>query len=216
MVEYESIVYDLSPFEIGWINNIIVDSDADEGVQIKVSFDAGKSYQTTSTMNEKTTINKPSTGIKVKITLNNPGAQSIYRVKTTGFFQNYSVGTEIVFIKRSSEEQFATKLGGNGRYQIYLPRGVYDVYVKNDIGKLDQIMFDFNPETTFDIPTHRLDKENTIEQFMRDVDWVKYCIFDTFDDKDKMKNGSAYIDIDGDLCNFETNTKCRYWAIGFD
>lgn len=216
MIEYESVSHDLSLFGINKINNIIVNIDGDDNISVKVSFDGGKSFYGISELNKKIKIDKENPIIVVKLYFKEPDVKNIYMVKTSGFFQNYGIGTEITFIKKTSGDSFVTKLGWNGKYQVFLARGIYDVYFKNDNGGLEQITTNFNPETTIDIPTHRLDKENTVEQFLRGIEWAKYCIFDVFDDNDKMVRGSSYVDINGDICDFETNTVCRYWAIGFD
>ena len=215
MATYLSVVYDLSQFGIFNINNAIVNSDMDEGIAIEVSFDGGASFYSVKDINKKFTVTKNTGKIQVKITFESGSGLDIYTVAAMGFFHNLEVGTTIHFTKLSNSIVYKTNIGLNGKYQINLPRGKYKVWYKTSVGKDVTLVPEFNPEMNY-TQRKRLDKENTVEMFFRDVEWAKYNIFDTFDDKTKMLHGEAIIDADGDLSDGITNRKCRYWSVGFD
>lgn len=214
MKNYSSVVYDLTQFGVYKISNAIVSADMDSGIAIEVSFDGGFTFKSVKTLNQKFPVQQSRGKVQVKITFNDMPDADIYKVKATGFFQNLEIGTRVTFTKHSTSESFSTTVGENGRFLIYLPRGTYDVWYTNDRNQRVSIYTQFNPEVIV-TPYNGLDKENTIEMFLRDVDWAKYTIFDTFADPQKMLNGSAIIDQFG-LTDGVTNRHVRYWAVGFN
>lgn len=215
LANYTSVIYDLSHFGVYKIKNAIVCADIDDGITIEVSFDGGSTFVNVDSLNKMFPVLKSTGKIQVKISFNDEGRSDIYRVKTTGFFQNLEMGTTISFIKRSTKERFETSLGDNGKYSISLPRGIYDVYYTNPKGVNVLLMEAFNPETTF-MHTWRMDKDAIIEGVFREIPWAKYCVFDTFVDTTKMLRGTAMINSDGDLSDGITNRRVKYWAIGFN
>ena len=211
---YLSAVYDLTAFGIFNIKNAIVGADMDNGITIEVSFDGGKSFVTVPKLNEKMVVSKSNGKIQVRITFEDTRKSTIYKVKTTGFFQNLEAGTSVNFTKLTTSKTYYTTIGRDGYYSISLPRGTYEVWYPVD-GVKETIMSNFNPEVTY-TPTHRLDKEAIIENAFKDIDWAKYTVFDTFADRSKMIFGSTIIDPEGDLSDGTTSRKCRYWTIGFE
>ena len=214
VANYLSVVYDLTKFGIFKISNAIVSSDMDEGISVEVSFDNGKSFYKVESLNTKFPVLKSNGKIQVKIYFEDVKSSDIYKVKSTGFFQNLEIGTTVNFTKLTTNQNYSTTVGRNGQYSISLPRGLYEVWYKNS-GVREILMPNFNPEVTYS-PTHRLDKEAIIENTFRDIPWAKYSVFDTFADRSKMDRGNAIIDPEGDLSDGTTNRKCRYWAIGFE
>lgn len=213
VANYLSVVHDLTGFGIFKIRNAMVSADMDENITIEVSFNGGKTFQTAK-VNEKFSVVKSTGKVQVRITFEDVTSGDIYKVKVSGFFQNLDIGTTVKFTKNSNNNTYTTKLGRNGQYNISLPRGLYDVWYTNK-GVDEPLMVGYNPEIQ-PIENHRIDKEAVIEGIFRDIPWAKYSVFDTFVDKNKMLNGSAIIDTDGDLSDGNTYRKCRYWAIGFD
>ena len=213
MKNYSSVVYDLTQFGIYKISNAIVTADMDDGITIEVSFDGGSSFIPVRTMNKKFYVEKSRGKIQVKITFDDIKKTDIYKVKATGFFQNLDIGTTINFTRKFTNENYKTTLGENGRYTIFLPRGMYSVWKQTNGNKV-QLIDNLNPEI-IQSSTGGLDKENTIEMFLRGVEWAKYSVFDTFTDHTKMLNGNAIIDSYG-LSDGITNRRVRYWAIGFE
>lgn len=186
----------------------------DDGISIAVSFDGGNVFQSIPNIHEKLPV-KSSTGkIQVKITFDTNKADDIYKIKTSGFFYNLGVGTTLFFTKISTKEIFSTSLGPNGKYSISLPRGTYEIWVKGTSSERTILSKSYNPELGV-LDKKRIDKEAIIEMSMRDIDWVSYSVFDTFEDN-RMEHGDALIDSDGDLSDGEFGMKCRYWSIGFD
>ena len=215
MKKYISVVYNLTQFGIYNIKNAIVNADMDSGISMKVSFNGGSTFQDVVELNKKFPVSSSNGKIQVKILFNDIDGRDIYKVKATGFFQNLEAGTTVNFTKKSNRETFNTNIGLNGKYTILLPRGVYRVWYKSSSGNIIDIMNDFNPEIRYN-NYNGLNKENTIELFLRGVDWAKYTVFDTFSDPQKILNGDAIIDPDGDLSDGVTDRKVRYWAIGFE
>lgn len=215
MKTYTSVVYDLTQFGIFKIRNAIVNADMDNGITIEVSFDGGSSFHTVEKLNTKFPVERSRGKIQVKITFSDSDDGDIYMVNTSGFFQNLEIGTTLNFTKKSTSQNYTTNVGANGSYKISLPRGHYSIWYKEFNGKKVELVSSFNPEMRTSIQAG-LDKENTIELFLRNVDWAKYSVFDTFTDPNKMLNGSAIIDPDGNLSDGITDRKVRYWAIGFD
>jgi hypothetical protein len=212
--EYISIIYDLTHFGIFNIKNAIVTSDLDDGITIEVSFDGGVNFILVTEVNKKFNVLQSKGKIQVRVKFYEVEDSDIYTVKTVGYFSNLELGTTLNFTKNSTGENFATNIAENGRYSINLPRGYYEVWIMDNGDKV-VLLDSFNPETVIQ-PTKRLDKENSIEMFIRDVDWIKYAVFDTFDDTNKIYMSSAIIDPEGDLSDGKTNRKCRYWGIGFE
>lgn len=213
LVNYISKVYDLTQFGIFKINNAIVGSDLDSGISIEVSFDGGATFLLVNP-DEKFHVNKSTGKIQVRISFLNIETNHIYMVKTIGFFQNLEIGTTIYFTKKSTKKEFKTTIKENGKYSIELPRGIYDVWYINDHDKISLIN-NFNPEIVY-LPQVRIDKENSIELYFRDIPWAKYTVFDTFVNNENMKYGNAIIDVDGDLSDGVSDRKCKYWSIHFD
>lgn len=214
MKNYLSVVYDLTQFGIFKIRNAIVTADMDDGIAIEVSFDGGSTFHKVKELNKKFSVDRSKGKIQVRITFEDFKGANIYKVKTSGFFQNLDIGTTVNFTKNSTNKTYRTTVGENGRYSISLPRGIYSVWYHED-GERTVLLQNFNPEVA-SIPTNRLDKENTVELFLRDVEWARYSVFDTFTDSNKMLNGSAIIDPEGNLSDGVTDRKVRYWAIGFE
>lgn len=213
MKNYLSVVYDLTQFGVYHIKNAIVTADMDEGVEIKVSFDGGSSFYPINSLNEKFPVENSKGKVQVKISFPDIVTTGIYKVKAIGFFPNLEIGTTIYFTSNNGKT-FKTNIGENGRYSISLPRGLYSIYYLNRNEKVI-LMENFNPEVKITQPSS-LNKENTIEIFLRSVEWANYVVFDTFEDSSKMKSGSAIIDPDGNLSDGLTDRKVRYWAIGFN
>ena len=214
VANYLSAVYDLTPFGIFKIKNAIMSADIDEGITIDVSFDGGRSFISAVELNKKFNVLKSTGKIQVRITFEDQVKSDIYKVKATGFFQNLDIGTTVNFTKQSTNTNYKTTVGRNGYYKISLPRGVYDVWYTN-VGEKEIIMTNYNPEVVV-TPTQRVDKQAIIEGVFRDVDWSRWSVFDTFEDRNKMKAGGAIVDAEGDLSDGVTDRKCRYWALGFE
>lgn len=213
MRNYISIVYDLTKFGIYKIKNAMVTADMDDGITMEVSFDGGSTFIPVE-LNKKFKVTRSKGKIQVKIKFLDSTKADIYKVNAYGFFQNLDIGTTLNFTKISTKETYTTKVGENGRYAISLPRGVYEVWYVTNQGKI-VLMNNFNPEVRIS-PNTSLDKENSIELFLMELDWAKYSVFDTFYDHSKMLNGSAIVDPDGNLSDGITDRKVRYWAIGFE
>lgn len=215
VANYLSAVYDLTPFGIYKIKNAILCTDIDDDITVEVSFDGGASFYPVAKPNMKFAVPTKSNGkIQVRITFEDVNTRDIYKVKATGFFSNLEIGTPVNFTKLTTNATYSVNLGRNGFYSISLPRGTYDVWYQSGAER-QILMSNFNPETSY-VPPVRIDKESIIEQTFRDLDWAKYSVFDTFEDRSKMIHGSAIVDVEGDLSDGATSRKCRYWAIGFD
>lgn len=214
LANYLSVVYDLTSFGISKIRNAIVSSDMDDNITIEVSFDGGKSFYKINKLNTKFEVPSSTGKIQVRITFEDIASPNIYKVKTTGFFQNLGIGTTANFTNTTTNTNYSTTIGRNGQYNISLPRGIYDVWYTN-ASKREMLMSQFNPEIVYK-PTHRLDKEAIIDGIFSDVAWAKYSVFDTFVDKSKMMYGNTIVDPEGDLSDGVTDRKCRFWAIGFE
>ena len=213
MKTYTSVIYDLTQFGIFKISNAIITADMDNGIAIEVSFDGGSTFTKVSNLNSKFPVVNSKGKIQVKILFEDDSRADIYKVKTNGFFQNLDIGTRVKFTKISTNETFTTTIGENGRYTIFLPRGVYTVWYKDGPTKTT-LFSSFNPEAIV-ISSTGIEKENSVELFLRDVDWAKYSVFDKFTDNSKMLNGNAIIDRYG-LSDGITDRRVRYWAIGFE
>jgi len=213
VANYLSAVYDLTSFGIFKIKNAMVSADMDDNITIEISFDGGKSFRKAK-VNNKFTVPKSNGKIQVRITFEDISKGDIYKVQASGFFQNLDIGTTVSFTKISNNTTFTTNLGRNGQYNISLPRGLYDVWYMAS-GVKQFLMNNYNPEIV-PTQTQRVDKESVIEGTFREIPWARYSVFDTFVDKNKMINGSAIVDTQGDLSDGTTSRKCRYWAIGFD
>jgi hypothetical protein len=215
MVEnYLSAVYDLTPFGIFKIRSAIVSADVDDGITIEVSFNGGSTFYRIEKLNTKFTVPMSTGKIQVRITFEDQKSSDIYMVKSTGFFQNLNVGTNVNFTKTTTNKNFQTSVGREGYYSIRLPRGNYEVWYTNS-GTREILMRNYNPEVVY-TPTQRTDKEAMIESAFSGIDWAKWSVFDTFVDRSKMIYGGAIIDPEGDLSDGVTNRKCRYWAVGFE
>ena len=215
MKTYTSVVYDLTQFGIFKIKNAIVNADMDDGIAIEVSFDGGSTFRKIELLNRKFPVENSKGKIQVKIAFQDPAKADIYTVRTSGFFQNLEIGTTLNFTKKSTNQTYSTTVGSNGGYKLSLPRGIYSIWYKQSNGKKVELVPSFNPEMKIS-PELGLEKENTIELFLRGVEWAKYSVFDTFADPNKMLNGSTIITPDGNLSDGITDRKVRYWAIGFD
>lgn len=191
----------------------MVSADMDENITIEVSFDGGSSF-TKAKANNKFAVPRSTGKVQVRITFEDVTKGDIYKVKASGFFQNLDIGTTVNFTKISNNTTYTTNIGRNGQYTISLPRGTYDVWYMGS-GVKQTLMSSYNPEITT-IQTQRVDKEALIDGTFRDIPWARYSVFDTFVDKNKMINGNAIVDTQGDLSDGVTSRKCRYWAIGFD
>jgi hypothetical protein len=214
MVNYLSSIYELTSFGIFKIKNAIVCSDKDDGITIEVSFDGGSTFQLVDKLNTKFSVIKSTGKIQVKITFEDVKRADIYRVKTTGYFQNLEIGTTINFTNVGTGENFKTTIGRHGYYNISIPRGLYELWHLIS-GRKTTILSSYNPEVTYN-PTHRLDKEAIIDGIFRDIEWARYSVFDTFSDRSKMIYGNAVFDSEGDLSDGVTNRKCRWWTVGFE
>lgn len=215
MSNYVSVVYDLTKFGIIKMNNAIVSSDKDDGVTIEVSFNGGLSFSKIDKLDTKIPIVDGNCKIQVRISFEDAVGDYIYMANAVGYFQNVSFGTTLNFTNNKTNENFQTIVGRNGYYNIHIPVGIYEVWYLSS--RVKQVLLPtLNPEVTLFSPTHRLDKEAIIEEIFRDIDWVQYCVFDTFFDRNKMIYGDAIIDSDGDLSDGKTNKKCRYWIVGFE
>ena len=211
---YLSKVFDLTHFGIYNISNAILYSDSDNGVVFDISFDGGKTFQRVSNIHEGFPVRNSKGKIQVKITFTRSNDGNIYMIKVNGYFYNLDVGTTIHFTKKTTKEDFTTNLGLNGFYSLDLPRGEYDIwYVDQRDGEKLSLSSNFNPELSVNSP-NRFDKESIIEMAFRGVEWTKYSIFDDFTEN-KMLEGNAIIDVDGDLNDGDEGIKCRYWSIGF-
>lgn len=213
-VSYTSIVYDLTQFGIYDIKNAIVGSDCDNNIAFEVSFDGGVSFSRVSQLNKKFSVRGSKGKIQFRIVFLDEADSNIYMVKTVGYFSNLEVGTTLYFENKKTKELFQTAIAENGRYSIYLPKGLYSVWYRSNSTKIN-LMPSFNPEAVV-LPTKRVDKENSIELYIRDIDWVTNAIFDTFDSTDKKLIGDAIIDYEGDLSDGRTSRKCRWVVIGFE
>jgi len=214
IASYTSIKYNLNSFGITRASRAIVTADLDPGVDIYVSFNGGATFKTIESLN-KTFQVENSTGIfQVRVIFTDSNDVDPYLIKAVGFFQNTEIGTEIFFENIENSSIYSTIVGENGRYMIYLPKGRYQVWHIVNRNEKTIVAETFNPEITT-LPAYRIDKENSVENFLRDVDWAKFAIFDTFEDYSKMETGDAIIDSDGNLSDRVTNRKCRFWSIAF-
>lgn len=213
VAQYISVDYDLTKFGVFNVNNAIFSSDVDNDITFEVSFNGGKSFDFVK-LNKKFSVKNNSGHIKVRIKFNDTKLSDEYKIKSIGFFQNLEIGTTVYFEKQSNKQTYSTNIGENGKYTIFLPRGIYDIW-HIDSGEKIILLSKYNPEVSY-IPTNRLDKENTIEMYFRELSWAKYAIFDTFSNLEQMAYGNAILDMDGDLSDGKTTRKCRYWLISFD
>ena len=208
---YESIVYDLNDFGIDQIQSAIISSDKDDGVSIEVSFNGGSSFLSVNA-NEKIDISNSTNKIKVRIIFNND-LNGIYKIPMSGNYQMLSIGTSLFFQNNSNKKTYSTTIGMNGKYNISLFPGIYSVWYianKNEKIYLTQYLNTNIPITEKDSTI----KENTVEMFFRDVDWTKYCIFDVFENLNKMSSGTVELNPEGNLIDTKTNKICRWWAVG--
>lgn len=213
MSNYLSCVYDLTQFGIHKINSALLTADLDRGITVEVSFDGGASFSS-APLNTRFTVVNSSGKIQTRIVFKSVEQSDIYQVRTTGFFNNLSIGTRVTFTHLTTQKEYSTTLGDHGKYMLMLPRGQYRIWYMSGKNQIT-ITESFDPEMIID-PTHRTDKEVAIELFFRDVPWAKSCVFDTFDDPKKMLYGSAIRDVDGDLSDGTTSRKVKYWAVAFD
>lgn len=211
---YVSVVYDLTQFGISNINNAVVCSYKDDGVNISVSFDGGNTFKKIAAVNEKFEVQGSTGKIQVKVEFSDYGQGDIYKVKTSGYFYNLEAGTSIFFTKKTTQETHSTNIGYNGGYTINLPRGEYKIWYNNS-GVKTTLVESMNPEMVVSNKTG-IDKEAIIESLFRDFDWATNMVFDTFADKGKKKYGNSIIDVDGNLSDGVTDRKMYFWAIGFD
>lgn len=209
--KYLSIVYDLREFGISNISSAILFSEVDDGILIEVSFDGGKTFNTPELF-KKFLVKSSTCKIQVRITFQNINLSNIYKIKNTGFFNNLEIGTILNFTNNKTSENYSTKIGLNGKYTILLPRGSYTIWVDDKT----ILMNNYNPETSIIPVTNGLNKETAIEMIMRDVDWMKYVVFDTFENEDKMIYGDAIVDQNGNLSDGYSDRTCKYWALGFN
>lgn len=213
MSNYLSCVYDLTQFGIHKINSALLTADIDRGIVVEVSFDGGVSFSSV-TLNTRFAVLNSTGKIQVRIVFKPISQSDIYQVRTTGFLNNLSIGTRVIFTHLSSKKDYYATLSDHGKYMLMLPRGQYRIWYMSGKDEVT-ISESFDPEMIVD-PTHRTDKEVAVELFFRDVQWAKSCVFDTFDDPKKMLYGSAIRDVDGDLSDGITNRKVKYWAVAFD
>lgn len=217
MRDYTSVVYDLTSFGVFNIKNAIITSDMDDGINISVSFNNGKTFYKVKELNKKFPVFDSNGKIQVKIIFKDLSSYDIYKVKAAGSL-NLEIGTTIYFTRKSKlNRTYSTNIGECGKYTIFLPRGIYEVWHNGPKGNKIILFPEYNPELFRQIySTNGLDKENIVEMFLRGNTWAKYAIFDIFTDDSKMKSGSLFIDMDGNLTDGITNRKVKYWAIGFD
>jgi len=208
---FKSIEYDLGLFDVNQIKSAMITSDKDSGVSIELSFDGGSTFRVY-TENEKFEVNSQTAKIRVKIIFSDSYTGQ-YKITATGNFPMLAIGTSLYF-SSSVGKTYKTTIGTSGSYSIDLPDSTYRVwYLDSD-----------NKEITIDqyyIPKLRIDnrepkaKEAMVEMFIRDLSWAKYCIFDVYENLDKITTTSASLDVYGNLINYSTGSVCRWWALGF-
>ncbi len=209
---YTSVVYDLSLFGIENITSAMLTADKDSGVSIELSFDSGSTFRVCE-MNEKFDVDPLMNHVVCRVNFNNQNVVP-YTIETTGNFPMLSIGTSL-FFKSAGGQVHQTSIGADGSYIISLPNLSYTVSYVDDNGV--EVILD-----SFFIPKLRVykhepkAKEAMVEMFMRDLDWAKYTIFDVYENLDKISYPSgAQLDVYGNLIDTQTNSVCRWWALGF-
>lgn len=208
---YESVTHDLSLFGINDIESAIILSEKDIGVSISVSFDDGETFYKTE--NERFDVVNSTGKIKVRVIFNNESNGS-YLIPVSSNFQMLSIGTTIYFTNNSNEREFQTNIGVNGSYTIELPRGEYTVWYIDRYGDQTIIIDSFVPDMYIHPVNNSMAKESIIQMTFRDIEWSKYCIFDSFENLNKMKSGNAELNYEMNLIDPTTNKLCKWWAIG--
>jgi len=208
---YKTKILNLSTFGVFNIPHAMLTADADAGLEYRVSFNAGKSFQSVNLNKSFDPVD--STGkIVVEITFPSTAKTPMYVLNASGIFP-LAIGTTVYFDDGSNT--FSTVIGIDGRYNISLPSATYRVYYKQVGGKRITILDEYNPETYVFRQPDDLDKENVVEMFLNNVDWASYAVYDTFKDSSKVDlSSTANIDLMHNLTD-GSGRVVRYWAIVF-
>ena len=126
-----------------------------------------------------------------------------------------TIGTTVYFTPLKTDATvFSSVIGQDGRYNVSLPPGLYTVHYIL-AGKRIVLLDDYNPATYVFRQPDDLDKENTIAQFLANIDWATNAVYDTFKDTSKTDPSSTtQIDLMHNLTN-NTGSVVRYWALVF-
>ena len=211
--KYQSIEYNLNVMGISDLKSAIISSDMDSGVSIEVSFDGGSTFVVYET-NKKIDIIGTTGKIVVRVLFNSK-IHSEYLITISGNYQMLTIGTSLYFREDKSGKIYQTAIGVDGSYKISIPPGIYTIYYY-DSRKNEIILGSTYSPTLYINNAEPSAKINTVEMFIRDIPWVKYGIFDIFENLEKMDFGTATLDINGDLHDVDSNTVCRWWAIGLE
>lgn len=208
---YKTKNLDLRTFGVYNINRAMLTADADDGIVYRVSFDGGKTWRVA----EPNTpfLVRGSTGV-VKVELKFPANKTsgIYMVSASGVFP-LSVGTRVFF--SNGDNTFPTTIGPDGRYNITLPQGVYQVYYMQS-GNKTVLLDDYNPRAHVFRQPDDLDKENTIQMFLSNIEWADFSVYDTFKDSSKIsRESTARVDLMQNLVADSSDAVVRYWALVF-
>jgi len=208
---YKTKPLDLRPFGVFDVTRAVLTADADDGCKYRVSFDAGRTWRVVE-LNVPFDAAATDSRIVVEIKFPTKESDGIYTLNATGIFP-LNVGTTVYFT--DGTETFSTVVGPQGRYNITLPAGIYQVYY-NQAGSRTVLLDDYNPEAFVYRQPDDLDKENTIQMFLSHMDWADYSVYDTFKDGSKIDPGStAHIDIMQNLTATGSDAVVRYWALAF-
>lgn len=209
---YKSKILDLRPFGITKIQRAMLTADALGDLSYRVSFDSGKTWRVVR-LNTPFFVADASTQVKVEIKFPPSSGITEPTVNVSGVFP-LAVGTTVFF--QNSSGKTSTVVGLNGRYSVSIAPGIYTVYYIR-AGTREVLFNDYNPELFVYRQPDDLDKENTIQLYMSDVQWASYSVYDTFKDTSKMApESTAHIDLMHNLRAKSSSAMVRYWALVFN